>query len=172
MQTNFFSLLAELAPNLDWNIRITKMEDNQLKVFILPFNDSVKDPAKHIIQPLIFTESAETLNNDFFAAIKEPVQQVAKHFGNMQAHAKSMEESRRKSQIEKDAREKEEKEKKEKKNKYEAQMKKVADLEKAEKWGEAIGAMPKVEEYAPWADEINKKMEELRSKSNALSLFS
>jgi hypothetical protein len=171
MQTNFFSLLAELAPNLDWNIRITKMEDNQLKVFILPYNDSVKDPAKHIIQPLIFTESAEKLNNDFFTAIEEPVKGVAKQFGNMESHAKSMEESRKKSQMEKEARDKEEKEKKEKKTKYEAMMKKVADLEKAEKWGEAIGAMPNAEEYAPWADEINKKMEELKGKSTALSLF-
>jgi PRTRC genetic system protein E len=172
MQTNFFQLLTETAPNLDWNIRITKMDDGQVIVLVIPFNDHVKDSAKHTIQPIVLKpESIEELNEKFFEAIQAPVKKISTLFANMEAHEKSMEEARKQSQMEKDARDKEEKEKKEKKNKYEGMMKKVAELEKAEKWGEAIGAMPNPKEFEPWAEEINKKLEELRAKSAALSLF-
>ncbi|MEP7375695.1 MAG: PRTRC system protein E [Chitinophagaceae bacterium] len=171
MKTNFFQLLMQMAPNLDWNIRITKIEDNLIKVCVLPFNDQLKDSAKNVIQPMIINGSPDELNDQFFQTIQTPVTQVAALFANMDAFAKSLEETRKRSLMEKEARDKEEKDKKDKKTKYEAMMKKVADLEKDEKWGEAIGTMPSLKEFAAWADEINNKLIELRSKHNTLSLF-
>jgi PRTRC genetic system protein E len=172
MQTNFFTLVTQLAPNLDWNIRITKVDNGQFIVFVHPFNDTVTDSAKHTIKPLVLNPAtADVLDNQFFESIQKPIQQVASLLADMEGHQKSVEEARQKSQKEKEAREQEEKEKKEKKGKYETMMKKVEELEKAEKWGEAIGAMPNPTEFKIFEEEINKKLAELRSKYSTLSLF-
>lgn len=172
MQTNFFTLYCEQVPNLDVTIRLTKMEDGQLLVAVHPFSNEVTDKAKHRIPPIVLNPAtAEVLNEKFFEAIQAPAKEVSTLFKDMAVYQKEVAETRKNSEMERAAREKEEKEKKEKKAKYEALMKKVADLEKEEKWGEAIGAMPNPKEYEPWADEIGKKLTELRSKDNRLSLF-
>jgi PRTRC genetic system protein E len=172
MQTNFFSLVTQLAPNLDWNIRITKVDNDQYIVFVHPFNDTVTDSAKHAIKPLVLNPAtADVLDSEFFQSIQQPVQKVSTLLADMEGHQKSVEEARQKSQLEKAARDQAEKEKKEKQGKYDTMMKKVEELEKAQKWGEATGAMPNPKDFPQWETEINKKLAELRSKNPNLSLF-
>ena len=50
-------------------------------------------------------------------------------------------------------------------------MKKVDDLYKQKKIGEAIGQLPDIKQYPEFESEIRKKSQELRSQHNALSLF-
>jgi len=50
-------------------------------------------------------------------------------------------------------------------------MKKVTDLEELKKYGEAIGQLPKAEDFPEQVELIKKKNDELRTKHGSLSLF-
>src|SRR6266542_1073306 len=168
MTTNFFTRIAALKAAGDLKINIQTQNDNQLLVSVLVTNEKVNDDAKKMIPPLVFKGTPQELDEAFFATIEKPIQKTSNLFVNMESFEKAIEEAQRKSKMEKEKEDKEKKEKEEQKKKYDAQMKKVADLEEKEKYGEAIAAMPKADQFPEQEEEIKKKQEELRKKHGQL----
>lgn len=171
MTTKFFTSIQNLNVNGDWKISITQNEENNWIVSVLFFNEKVGDDARKLIPPMILKGSPEDLDEGFFDSIIAPVEKAAGLFANMEHYMKQLEEARLQSKMEKDKEDKEKKEKEERRKKYEAAMKKVTELETDKKFGEAIGAMPKAEDYPEQAEDIKKKISELREKHGQLSLL-
>jgi PRTRC genetic system protein E len=171
MTTNFFKCIDDLNVNGDWKISISKNEENNWIVSVLFFNEKVGDNARKLIPPMILKGTPEQLDEGFFDSIIVPVEKAAGLFANMEHYMKQLEEARLQSKTEKDKEDKEKKEKEERKKKYEAAIKKVTELETEKKFGEAIGAMPKSEDFPEHAEEIKKKNAELREKHGQLSLL-
>jgi PRTRC genetic system protein E len=171
MTTNFFTSIQDLNVNGDWKISITKDEKNNWIVSVLFYNEKIGDDARKIIPPMILKGTPEELDEGFFDSIIVPVEKASGLFANMEHYLKQLEEARLKSKMEKDKEDKEKKEKEERKKKYEAAMKKVTELETEKKFGEAIGAMPKTEDFPEHVEEIKKKMNELKEKHGQLSLL-
>lgn len=171
MTTNFFKSIEELNVKGDWKIAISKMEDGKLVVSVLFFNDKVGDDARKIVPPMNFKGTAEEIDDGFFAAIAEPIKKTDELFTNMDDYMKGLEQAKLKSQMEKQNQDKEKKEKDERKKKYDEKIKKVAELEEKNKIGEAIGAMPKEQDFPEQAEAIKKKLEELWKKHNQGTLL-
>ena len=73
---------------------------------------------------------------------------------------KQLEETKKKSAMEKEKSEKEKKEKEAKEKKYKDAFQKAEELEKEGKFKEAWSALPKTSEYPDFADNIRKKQDE------------
>ncbi|MES2373399.1 MAG: PRTRC system protein E [Bacteroidota bacterium] len=168
MLTNFFQQIA--AMNLTGNIRlnIQPQDDATMTVSLLLVNDSLKDKSANKIPPLILKGSIEELDQKFFDTIKVPVQKTNQLLCNMKEHEaalKNIQNNNNKTSSapvgSKDA----------KRKKFDEQMKKVSDLERLNKIGEAIGQMPDTKTYPEFETEIKNKMQQLRSKHGTLSLF-
>lgn len=171
MKTNFFETLQSLRITTDWNISIKTAGDGRLIVAVLMSKDNIGDDASKSVPPMLFKGTATELDSGFFEAMANPAQETATLFANMEQFAKELEKAKENSRMEEEKNRKEKTEKEERKKKYEAQLKKVAELEEKEKWGEAIGAMPKAEQFPDHVEEIKKKMDELRKKHGSLELF-
>jgi PRTRC genetic system protein E len=171
MTTNFFTSIQDLNVNGDWKITLTKDKENNWIVSVLFFNEKVGDEARKLVPPMILKGTPHELDKGFFDSIVVPVEKAAGLFTSMEHYMKQLEEARLQSKMEKDKEDKEKKGKEERKKKYEAAMKKVTELETEKKFGEAIGAMPKTEDFPEQAEEIKKKMSELREKHGQLSLL-
>jgi len=172
MKTNFFQILQSLGITGNWNISIKTVEKDQLTVSILLSREDIGDDASKLVPPMLFKGTAAELDDGLFTALASPAKQAATLFINMEQFAKELEKAKERSKMEEEKNRKEKTEKDEKKKKYEGQMKKVSELEEKEKWGEAIGAMPKAENFPDQAEEIKKKTEELRKKHGSPELFS
>lgn len=171
MKTNFFETLASLKVEGNWSITIKKTDTGNLLVAVLLTSEGVKDDASKIIPPMNFKGTAKELDEGFFLQLEKPAKQTAELFSNMQQYMEQLEEAREKSKMEQNKNDGEKKEKEERKKKYETQIKKVIELEEKEKFGEAIGQMPKAGDFPEQAEEIKKKLEELRQKHGQLSLL-
>lgn len=171
MTTNFFTSIQELNVDGDWKITITKDKENNWIVSVLFFNEKVDDDSRKLVPPMILKGTPQELDEGFFDSIIVPVEKAARLFANMEHYMKQVEEARLQSKMEKEKEDKEKKEKEERKKKYEAGIKKVNELEAEKKFGEAIGAMPEAEDFPEQAEEIKKKMSELREKHGQLSLL-
>lgn len=171
MTQQFFEQIEGLGLQSGIILTIQKGTENNLIVSLYLDNDKVGDEAKKVVQPMILKGTAAELDEGFFTSIATPVKKADALFVNMEAHAKSMEQARLASKMEQEKLDKEKKEKDERKKKYEEKMKKVVELEEKAKWGEAIGAMPKAEQFPEQAEDIKKKTEELRKRHGQLSLL-
>jgi len=171
MTTNFFQTIDGLNIMGDWKITVSKTENDKWAVSILLVNEKLEDDAKKIIPPMILKGTAKELDEGFFKAIEIPVKKTADLFANMENYLASLEEAEKNSKMEKEKEDKEKKGIEERKKKYEAKMKNVAGLEEKEKWGEAIGQMPSAEKFPEQAEEIKKKLDELKSKHGQLALL-
>jgi PRTRC genetic system protein E len=171
MKTNFFETLHSLNIHGDWMISIKTDANGQLIVSVLLSREDIGDDASKSVPPMLFKGTPSELDEGFFDTMVTPAQKTSSLFLNMEQFAKELEKAKEKSKIEEEKNKKEKGEKEDRKKKFEAQMKKVAELEEKEKWGEAIGAMPKAENFPDQADEIKKKLEELRKKHGSLELF-
>lgn len=171
MTTNFFQNICALQAHGDWRITISRDTDNKLIVSVLLSNDKVGDSATKQIPPMLLKGTAEELDNGFFDSIQTPIEQTSQLFANMELYMKMVEETKKQSRMEKDKANTENKEQEERKKKYDALIKKVDELEEAKKYQEAIAHLPKAENFPEQAEEIKKRLEELRKKNGQLSLL-
>lgn len=171
MQTNFFSQIMQL--NLTGNLRlnIQTLENEELIVSLLLDTSHIKDKAAKMIPPLVLKGSNRDLDNDFFDAITQPVQTTQSLLINMQQHIEALEKANKESLITKNKQDTEKKDKDDKRKKFAEQMKKVDDLVKLKKIGEAIGQLPDLKQFPEFETEIKKKNHELRGQHSSLSLF-
>lgn len=171
MQTNFFSQIMQL--NLTGNLRlnIQTLENEELIVSLLLDTSHIKDKAAKMIPPLVLKGSNRDLDNDFFDAITQPVQTTQSLLINMQQHIEALEKANKESLITKNKQDTEKKDKDDKRKKFAEQMKKVDDLVKLKKIGEAIGQLPDLKQFSEFETEIKKKSHELRGQHSSLSLF-
>lgn len=171
METTFFSQVAML--NLTGNIRLTiqPQEEGQMIVSLLLSNKDVKDAAVAKIPPLVLKGSATELDAGFFEAVTQPVQRTNQLLCNLVAHEKAMEKAGKENRIQKDKENELRKDKEAKQKKFDEQMKKVVELEKQKKIGQALGALPKLADFPAFAEEIQKKSNELKKQHGSFSLF-
>ena len=171
MQTNFFSMLSQMATGCNLRMIIQKAEGDKVVIVVMPFNDQITDKALQAIEPIRLRGTIQEFDESFFTFIKEPLEAANGLIINMESFQASVEQAKKQSQMEKGKQDKEEKEKKERKTEYDKKMQKVADLEKSEKWGEAIGQMPDAKNFPEYATEIDTKLKELKGKYQVRELF-
>jgi PRTRC genetic system protein E len=160
-----------MTEGIDIRMTLSKAGENKLVVTVLPVHDQLNDNAKSLIQPLNLNGNLQDFSENFFVQIQKPLEQSTTLLCNMDSFIKAMQKAQAQSKMEEQKKEKEKKEKEERKKRYEAMMKKVTELEGKEKWGEALGAMPKPKEFPEHTSEIEKKIKELREKHGTLPLF-
>lgn len=169
MQTNFFQQIASL--NLSGNIRlnIQPQENGEMTVSLLLVNETLKEKAAGKLPPLLLRGSVAELDQKFFETIAAPVQKTHSLLCNLKEHEaaiKTVQSGSNKTSTasavsSKTAR----------RAKLDEQLKKVSELEKAGKIGQAIGQMPDPKQFGEYVDEINNRMQQLRAKHSTLSLF-
>ena len=152
MQTNFFRQLANLNLTGDLQITLRPTTDNSFVLSILLNNEQCGDEARKLIPPLNLRGTAEELDNGFFESISTPLQTASGLMVDMENFMKQLEETKKKSAMEK---EKQDKEKKEKEA-----FEKAENFEKEGKYKEAWSALPKVSEFPDFAETIRKKQDE------------
>lgn len=163
----FFQTLAMLNVEGNWQLNI-KAAGNRMLVSVLFSNDNINDKAKNLIPPLILKGTAEELDNGFLDAIESPIKKTASLLVNMEAYTKAQETARLQSKMEQ---EKKQQSGKTEDKKYEAQMKKVIELEQAGKFREAYGQLPKATDYPDHEEAIQEKKDELMEKFDQTGLF-
>ena len=168
---NFFQQIAALQVRGDWKITIAAEGANAFIVSILFFNEQIGDDARKKVPPLLLKGTAEDLDNGFFEAITQPIQETAQLFLNMEQYLKEREQAKLASQMERDKDNRDKKERDERRKKYDALMKKVDELEEAKIYQEAIANLPKADAYPEQSEEISKRLELLRQKNGQLSLL-
>lgn len=168
MQTNFFSTLASL--NLDGNFRlnIQRQPDNKMLVSVLLVHDDIKDKSVKQIPALVLAGFTDDLDKGFFDSIGQPIQTQNTLLRNLSAHEKALDKTKKDNETTNTGTSSNSSGKR---RKFDDQMKKVTELEKQQKYGQAIAQLPKEKEYPEYAAEITKKMQELKSKHGSLSLF-
>lgn len=164
METNFFKAVLSLQVAGNWKINIAREDTDKLIVSVLFFNDTVGDDARKKVPPILLKGTAEELDNGFFQAIAEPVQDTAKLFANMELFLKEKEQAKVTSQMEKDNILKMGKEKFELQKQYESAMKKAEELETAGKFKEAWMKVPSADLYPEYKDIIHARKAELSDK--------
>ena len=122
METNFFKSILALQVAGNWKINIAKEDTDKLIVSVLFYNDTVGDDARKKVPPILLKGTAEEIDNGFFEAIAEPVQDTAKLFANMEQFLKEKQQAKVNSQMEKDNILKRDKEKSELQKQYESAM--------------------------------------------------
>ncbi len=163
----FFQSLVALNVEGNWHITI-KTAGNRMLVSVLFNNDNTVDNAKNIIPPLILKGTAEELDNGFIDAIETPVKKTASLLVNMDEYVKAQETARLQSKMEQD---KKQPTGKTDDKKYEAQMKKVIELEETGKYREAYAQLPKAADYPEHEEDIQEKKDELTEKFDQTGLF-
>lgn len=168
MQTNFFSTLASL--NLDGNFRlnIQRQPDNKMLVSVLLVHNDIKDKSVKQIPALILAGFTDDLDKGFFDSIGQPVQKQNTLLCNLSAHEKALDKTKKDNETRNTTTSSGSSGKR---RKFDEQMKKVTDLEKQQKYGQAIAQLPNEKEYPEYAAEITKIMQELKAKHGSLSLF-
>lgn len=170
METNFFKQLNNLKLTGNTRLNILSLPDGTMTVSILLMNDALKDKSANQIPPLIIKGSIEELDQKFFETITSPIQKTNQLLCNMREHEQALKNVQT-SNSSKTNSGSGNKDKDGKRKRFEEQMKKVNDLEKSNKIGEAIGQMPDAKIYPEFEEEIKTRMQQLRAKHGTLSLF-
>ena len=168
MQTNFFSTLASLNLDANFRLNIQRQPDNKMLVSVLLVHDDVKDKSVKQIPALVLAGFTDDLDKGFFDSIGQPVQKQNTLLCNLSAHEKALDKTKKDNETKNTATSSASSGKR---RKFDEQMKKVTDLEKQQKYGQAIAQLPKEKEYPEYTAEITKKMQELKGKHGSLSLF-
>ncbi len=170
MQTNFFRQFAKLNLAGDLQITLRTTTDNNFVLSILLNNEQCGDEVRKTIPPLNLRGTAEDLDNGFFENISPPLQTASGLMVDMESFMKQLEETKKKSAMEKEKSDKEKKEKEVKDKKFNEALQKADELEKEKKYKEAWSALPKGSEFPDYAEIIRKKQDEYE-KYFAPSLF-
>jgi len=171
MKTNFFESIAGLNIFGDCRIAIQQQKEGIFLVSVLIVNTTIKDDTVKTIPPMVFKGTAKELDAGLFEALQKPVQKTNELLTNMQQYFDQLEQTKSNSKMEQENQLKEKKTLSEKDKKYEAKMKKVEELEEKEKYGEAIGQLPKAADYPEHAEDIEIRLAELREKHGELTLL-
>ena len=171
MNANFFHQIAQLQITGDLQLTIAKGAENNLIVSVMLQNEQCGDNAKNIIPPLNLRGTAEELDNGFFEKITTPIQTASGLMVDMESFMKQLEETKKKSAMEKDKADRQKKEQEAKDKKFKDAMAKADELEKEGKHREAWVKVPEITEFPEKADEIRKRKRELSDKFSAPSLF-
>ena len=192
MKTNFFENIANLNTPGFWKIGIHNDVNGRFVVSALYSPQETPDPAAKTIAPLIFKGTAEEMGDGFFDAIVQPVQQTAGLYSTIAEYSKSIEAAKKK--VTQTAKSQPTKVKtaggendeeievgeskisaEEKKKAYFDTIKKVAELNDACKYDDALNLLPSVADYPEKKDEIEKRRADLERKraqyAQALQLF-
>ena len=111
MQTNFFRQLANMNLTGDLQITLRPTTDNSFVLSVLLNNEQCGDEARKLIPPLNLRGTAEELDNGFFESISTPLQTASGLMVDMENFMKQLEETKKKSAMEKEKQDKEKKEK-------------------------------------------------------------
>lgn len=171
MNANFFHQIAQLQITGDLQLTIAKGAENNLIVLVMLQNEQCGDNAKNIIPPLNLRGTAEELDNGFFEKITTPIQTASGLMVDMENFMKQLEETKKKSAMEKDKADRQKKEQEAKDKKFKDAMAKADELEKEGKHREAWVKVPEITEFPEKADEIRRRKRELSDKFSAPSLF-
>jgi PRTRC genetic system protein E len=184
MKTNFFENIAELNVPGNWKIAIHADAQGQFTVSALFTAEANGDNAHKLVPPMVLKGTAQELDEGFFEAITQPVQQTAVLFRNMEAYLKGLEEAKKQSKMEQDknkpkptttkpktADEEDDIEiaepkvdKEAKRKAYEEAMKQVAQLNDGCKYSEALDILATVEDYPEKQADLDKKRADLTRK--------
>lgn len=186
MNTNFFTALAAMQVQGSYKMAIHVDAQNELTVSLL-FNTAANgDKASKTVPPMCFKGTAIELDEHFFNEITKPVQETSALFINMEAYVKSLEEAKKQSKQEQDKKDAEKKAKAvakpaatttedievgepkpdpaEKRRTYEEAMKKIAELNDACKYAEALELLPTANDYPEKQAELDRKRTDLTRK--------
>ena len=160
METNFFQLIKDLNIKGRLQIAIAIAADETMTVSVLPVRDDLKDTTKNIIPPLSMSGTAEELGREWYNRIAASVRITEQLFDDMQSYVAAQEKVKK----ELDAKRQADKTKEKPDtgaSKFDTQMKKVNELEAQKKYGEAVSALPKPEDFPDRVDDIEEKKNEL-----------
>ena len=183
MTTNFFQNIASLNVPGNWKLTLHTDEAGNFTVSALFTALQQADNALKAIPPMLLRGKATELDEGFFEAITEPVQQTAGLYLNLNAYHIGLEEARLKSKMEQDKKAKENKaksktatdeggeddieisepkpNKEEKRKAYTQAMININELKAACKYGEALALLPAIADYPEKEAELTKKAAEL-----------
>lgn len=170
MNANFFNQIAQMNITGSLQLTIQQSTDDNFIVSVLLQNEQCGDNAKHLIPPLTLKGTAEELDGGFFQSIVTPIEQTSSLLLNMESYLKAQEIAKQQSAMEKEKAEKAKKEREEKEKKFKTAMEKADLLETESKYREAYSAVPDVQKFPDFAEEIRKRKDEL-AKKFAPSLF-
>jgi PRTRC genetic system protein E len=185
MTTNFFKNITDLQVPGKWNLAIHSDEQGNLTLSALFTALHNADNVTKTIPPMLLKGSAEELDNGFFEAITQPVQQTAVLYTNLNAYHKELEKAKQASKMEQGKKNKAAKPKAEPKEgeeeddmemsepkpdkeaqrkAYEEAIKKVTQLDSLCHYEEALDMLPTLIEFPEKANELDKKRAELERK--------
>tara|TARA_R110000772_G_scaffold249721_1_gene364240 strand:+ start:1628 stop:2317 length:690 start_codon:yes stop_codon:yes gene_type:complete len=75
MKTNFFATIAPFLGSMNLTLTVAKGSGDTVIVSLLP-QPRIKDNAKDSVQPMVIRGTIEELDEEFFNAIKEPMNKV------------------------------------------------------------------------------------------------
>ena len=176
MTTDFFHQIAALGTPGNWKLTIATKDNINFVVSAQFSAPHGSDPAADLLPPLMFKGTPDTLSEIFFRDIKEPVQETAAVFSNMEEYKKQLEQVRQQAKETQDkkraqtapakkdnATETDEQKlaKEEKKRAYDEAMKTVAAYIPLMKYAEALEILPLGEDYPEKRVELTAKRQEL-----------
>ncbi|WP_418893098.1 PRTRC system protein E [Limibacterium fermenti] len=161
MNANFFNQIAQMSITGALQITVLQGTDDNLIVSVLLQNEQCGDNAKHLIPPLTLKGTAEELDGGFFQSIVTPIEQTSSLLLNMESYLKAQEQARKQSAMEKEKADKEKKEREAKEKKFNEAMQKASALADEGKYREAFTAVPDVNRFPDYAEEIHKRKDEL-----------
>ncbi|NHA05588.1 PRTRC system protein E [Mucilaginibacter rubeus] len=195
MTTNFFQNINAMNVPGNWKLTVHTDEQGQFTVSALFTALHNADNATKAIPPMLFKGTATELDEGFFEAITQPVQQTAGLYHNLNAYHKELEKARVASKMEQDKKNKNNSKpkpatgetdenielrepqpnKEEKRKAYVQTMIKINELNAACKYEEAIAILPSATDYPEKEAELKTKLADLTRKrdqmAQALSLF-
>jgi PRTRC genetic system protein E len=196
MKTNFFENIASMNTPGKWAITIHTNEQGQFTVSTLFVGIASGDKAGSAIPPLLAKGTAQELDEGYFDAIENPIQQTAAFYTSAETYLKGLEKARLASKMEQDKKNKntpkpkvstEESEKddieigepqpskEDKRKAYLQAMIKINELNASCKYEEALALLPSVTDYPEKEAELKTKLADLTRKrdqmAQALTLF-
>jgi PRTRC genetic system protein E len=171
MNTNFFQNIADLQITGNLNITIKPGEDGKLTVLVLVSNPKASENSAKAIPPLLLRGNSQELDEGFFDAISQPLQQTAGLLQNMAEYQKGQEkvrtslkgnEKKPKDESPKDDIEVTPRTSKEDKRKeYAEVIRKIVELTGQCKFEDALALLPSVTDFPDKAPEILKRKADL-----------
>jgi PRTRC genetic system protein E len=171
MTTNFFQNIAELNITGHLNITIKPGEDSKLAVSVLVTNPKASENSAKAIPPLLLKGNAQDLDEGFFDAIIQPLQQTDTLLVNIAEYQKGQEkaktslksnEKKTKDDASKDDIEvTPQPSKEEKRKEYTEAVRKVVELTGQCKFEEALAILPSVTDFPDKSAEILKRKADL-----------
>lgn len=162
METNFFTAVSSLHLGGTLQILISKGENGNLVVAVMPKSDN--DIKNNLIIPYTLTGTPELLNAHFFAKITQPVQEATELIDNMERFQQQLQATKKEKDEKAKKTDKPKTEIDPKEKKFRDAMAKVDELEKAGKYTDAWMKVPEISDFPDRAEELRKRKSQLSAK--------